>query len=121
MQPTDSVYRFAIDRLKHALADRLFLSNQYTDLDQWKAYTRIWIDGLLHYGPDPVPSEPTVEEKPYFGSYTRQKLSFSTAKDCRVLVYLLLPKLYRSLPPSSSDSTTTAATSTGGRKKSSIT
>jgi len=92
IQPTDSVYRFAIDRLKNAPADRSYLRDHHTDLNRWKAETLQWIDGLLHYSPEPVPTEPTIEEETDFGSYVRQKISFNTAKDCRVPAYLLLPK-----------------------------
>jgi dienelactone hydrolase len=92
MQPSDSVYRFAIDRLKNAPADRSYLRDHYSSLDQWKDETRPWIESLLHYNPDRVEPEVTVEEETDFGSYVRQKISFWTAKDCRVPAYLLQPK-----------------------------
>ena len=90
--PSDSVYRFVIDRLKNAPADRSFRSATYDDLEAWKSETRERIEGLLHYSPEPVDPNVTVEDEIDFGSYVRRKISFDTAKDCRVPAYLLLPK-----------------------------
>ena len=92
MEPTDSVYRFVIDRLKNAPADRSFLKDTYKSLDSWKDETRPWIESLLHYSPEAVSAEPTIEEEREFSSYVRQKIWLTTAKDCRVPAYLLLPK-----------------------------
>ena len=92
MYKSDEVFKFLIEKIKHPKADRSFINEKYIDLQQWASETREWVTRLLCYSPETVPFDPVITEEEDYGSYTRKKLYFYTAKDCKVPAYLLVPK-----------------------------
>jgi dienelactone hydrolase len=99
MYKSDEVYKYLIKSIKHPVADKSFLNDQYSDFEKWSTETRAWVKSRLSYEPDEVSFDPVVTEEVDFGSYTRKKLYFYTAQDCKVPAYLLIPKNLKSPAP----------------------
>ncbi len=89
---SDEVCRFVVRGIKHPSAERSFLQCHGKGFEEWKAQTREWVTGLLHYSPPRVPLDAVVEHECDFETYTMRKIVFSSAEDCRIPAYLLIPR-----------------------------
>lgn len=76
-------------RLKFPLS---FTESKFRNAASWRKQARGRLLELLHYAPEPVAPRVEVIEKQDFGTFTREKIVFSTAPDVRVPAYVLAPK-----------------------------
>lgn len=91
MYQSDEITRFLVKGCKHPIADLTFLKSGM-DFGDWNAKARQFVQDRLMYEPERIDFAPQVVEEEDFGSYTRKKLLYYTAPDCRVSAYLLCPK-----------------------------
>lgn len=68
-----------------------FLDSKYHDLEEWKHEAKRVIHQGLCYTPVSVPYNEEIVEELDFGNYTRKKVLFYSAHNCRIPAYLLIP------------------------------
>lgn len=92
MYQSDEMTMFLVNQAKHPAADKCYREEHGESVEEWAGRTREWAVRQLHYQPEKVPLAPEVTDEQDFGSYTRRKVFYHSAADCRVSAYLLTPK-----------------------------
>lgn len=88
----DDTFSFLTDRIQNTSQTGTFLQEKYTDIKAWKEKYRPIVKDLLLLEQETVPFNATITETIDFDTYTRQKIYFDSAQNCRVSAYLLIPK-----------------------------
>jgi hypothetical protein len=96
---SNGVCRFILERVKHPVADMSFLQRGEENYQKWNRETRLWINTLLHYHPEEVPLNPVIEEEFECANYTLRKIYFTSARDCLVSAFLLVPHNLKASAP----------------------
>jgi dienelactone hydrolase len=69
-----------------------FLDAHFSDVETWADQARSYLRQCLHYDPAPVAFDAEVVEEVDRGDYTRRRVMLTTAPDCRIPAYVLVPK-----------------------------